>query len=234
VNLRHLLGLAVGVSLAIPAITCAQTRDYFSGFYAGAEAGVVSYDTHIRFDGVDDPAGRGGAGYGALFGYDRTRDAFLYGVQLFVNLASAPDPYTFDPAIVGFSELELRRGASVGLDVRSGYLVAERILLFGTIGASVNRQSVRIDDVPLDRLAGGSEPETFGAVQFGAGAGVAINSQLRLRAAFRTLGGHDLDASDFGSIPTEASLSFLDVEPRQQQFLVGLVYRPRAPSFSRR
>ena len=109
-NGKHSLVLGALISLSTTSNAQAQSSDYFSGFYGGFEGGAISYDTQITFDGVDDPAGRGGAGYGAFFGYNHTYEKLSVGAELLFNLASDPDPYTFDPAVVGFAELDLRRG----------------------------------------------------------------------------------------------------------------------------
>ncbi len=224
-NWKHSLVLGTLISLSTISNVRAQSSDYFSGFYGGFEGGAISYNTQITFDGVDDPAGRGGAGYGAFFGYNHTYEKLSVGAELLFNLASDPDPYTFDPAVAGFAELDLRRGASFGLDVRAGYLMTERFLLYGSVGYSANKQSVRIDGVPLDQLAGGAAAEEFGASQFGTGLEVAIHPKLGIRVSFRSLTGHDLNVTDFGTIPTDASLTRFDVEPSQQQFFAGLIFR---------
>ncbi len=203
----------------------AQATDYFAGWYGGVEIGTVSYNTQINFDGVDDPAGRGGFLYGAFVGYNQPFGKMVVGAELLVHAASVPDPYTFDPRVVGFAALDLRRGTSVGLDARAGYLVHQRLLLYGNVGFSVNEQSVRIDGVPLEQIAGGAADKQFGAFQYGAGLAFAAHRKLRVRFSFRTLAGHDLSAIDFGTIPQDAALTHLDVAPRQQQFLTGLLFR---------
>ncbi len=224
-NWQHVLVLGILVSLIAAGRVQAQSPEYFSGFYVGLEGGTISYNTQITFDGVDDPAGRSGAGYGALLGYNHTYAKVLVGAELVFNLASDPDPYTFDPAVVGFSEMDVRRAASIGLDLRAGYLVIQRILLYAAIGYSANTQSVRMDGVPLEQFAGGAAEEAFGAFQYGGGLEVALHRKLGFRFSFRTLRGHDLSATDFGTIPTTASLTRFDVEPSQQQFFVGLLFR---------
>lgn len=217
--------MGVLASLFLAGIAQAQAPGHFSGFYGGLEGGTISYHTQITFDGVDDPAGRGGAGYGAFLGYNHTYGAGLLGAEMVVNLASVPDPYTFDPAVAGFAELDVTRGPSVGLDVRVGYLVLERLLLYGSVGYSANEQAVRIDGISLNQFPGGASDDVFGALQFGAGLEVAVRSRLGLRASFRSLAGHDLNATDFGTIPTAASLTRFDVEPSHQQFFAGLLVR---------
>ena len=224
-NSRFAFNLCALAALATACQAQAQAPNHFPGLYAGVEAGAVSFNTHITFDGVDDPAGRGATLYGVFVGYNHIRAKWLMGAEASVNLAATPDPYTFDPGVAGFSEMDLRRGASAGLDVRLGYLVARRILLYGTLGYSANNQSVRIDGVSLDQFAGGADTEAFRAFQFGAGLEVAIHRKLRLRVSGRTLSGHDLSAPDFGTIPNNAGLTHLDVEPSQQHFLAGLVFR---------
>ncbi len=224
-NWRGLLVFAVFSSLPIAGTAQAQSPGYFSGIYGGIEGGTVSFNTQITFDGVDDPAGRGSIIYGAFLGYNQIYEPFLVGTELVFNLVSHPDPYTFDPSAVGFSEMDVRRGASVGVDVRGGYLAIERILLYGTAGFSYNSQSVRIDDVPLEQFDGGSGAKKFGALQLGVGLEVAVHLQIHLRASVRTLQGRDLSAADFGTIPTDASLSRFDVEPSQLQFLFGVAFR---------
>lgn len=218
-----LLVCSIIASLCTASLAQAQAPDYFSGFYGGFEGGPISYNTQITFDGVDDPAGRGHVMYGAFLGYNHAPQTLLAGAELSVHLAPPPDPYTFDPAVVGFSELDLRRGASVGLDLRAGYVLLKRLLLYGNVGYSVNRQSVRIDGVPLEEFAGGAAPQTFGAFQFGAGLEGMFHPHVGIRTSVRTLAGHDLSATDFGTIPTDASLARFDVEPSQVQFLVGLI-----------
>lgn len=203
----------------------AQSGDYFSEFYGGLEVGAISYNTQITFDGVDDPAGRGGFGYGLFLGYNHSLKKWLIGVEFSFNLASKPGPYTFDPAVTGFAELDLQRGASAGLDLRVGYLVIKRLLIFGSAGYSANKQSVEIDGLPLEQFAGGAAPKIFGALQYGIGFEIAVNPKLSIRSSFRALAGHDLSAADFGTIPADASLTFFDVEPGQHHFFSGLVFR---------
>lgn len=206
----------------------AQTAKGFSGFYGGLEGGAISYDTQITFDGVDDPAGRGGLGYGVFLGFNHFSGRWLVGLELASHGASVPNPYTFDPNIIGFSNLDLRRGVSVGLDVRAGTRIGRQFLLFGTVGYSVNQQSVRIDGVPLDEFAGGAGDKRFGAMQVGAGLEMNVFARVALRVSFRSLSGHDLSAADFGTIPTNASLTRFDVEPGQQHFFVGWRIRVRS------
>lgn len=219
------LGTLVSLSTAIDA--WAQSSEYFSGLYVGVEGGAISYDTQITFDGVDDPAGRGGAGYGVFVGYNHTSSKILVGAELSFVFAATPGPYTFDPAAVGFAELDLRRGVSFGFDALAGYLLTDRMLLNAHVGFSANKQSVLIDGLPLDQFAGGAGAETFGAVQFGVGLEVAVHHALGIRVSFERLAGHDLSAVDFGTIPSDAALTRFDVEPSQQQFFVGLTFRFR-------
>ena len=221
---RHLLVMGSLICLSTTGHAKAQPSDYFSGFYGGFDGGVISYNTQITFDGVNDPAGRGGAGYGAFFGYNHAYGKLLLGAELLLNSASVPDPYTFDSAVVGFAELDLRRGISFGLDVHIGYLITEKILLYGSVGYSGNKQSVRIDGVLLDQFAGGAATEKFGTFQVGAGLEAAIHPKLGIRVSFRSLAGHDLNVADFGTILTEASITRFDVEPSQQQFFAGLIF----------
>jgi len=224
-NRHRLLTISILAILLVSCNTQAQQPSYFSGFYGGLEGGAISYNTQITFDGVDDPAGRGGGGYGLVFGYNHEHKKLVIGAELLFNLASTPDPYTFDPAVTGFSDLDLRRGASFGLDLRAGYLVIKRILLYGSLGFSRNKQSVRIDGTPLNQFSGGADDVQFGSVQFALGLEVAIYRKVSIRSYFRTLDGYDLNVTDFGTIITDVSLSHFDVEPVQQQFFTGLIFR---------
>lgn len=224
-NWRYTLLFNTLITLCVFSDTQAESSDYFSGFYAGLEGGAISYNTQITFDGVDDPAGRGGFGYGACAGYKRSYQNLLIGAELLFNLPSEPDPYTFDPDVAGFSDLDLQRAASIGLDLQAGYIIIKRILIYGGLGYSANKQSVAIDSTPLDQFSGGAAAKNFGAFQFGLGLEFAIHPKLNIRTYVRTLSGHDLNASDFGTIPTDAALTFFDVEPSQQQFFTGLMFR---------
>ncbi len=202
----------------------ANVSDAFSGLYVGAEAGGVSYNTDITFDGVDDPAGRGAFGYGAFIGYNHGFGAWLVGAEATVTGATEPDPYTFDPARTGFAELDLRRGTGVGLEARAGRVVAGRVLIHAIAGYAVATQQVYLDEVPLSQFPSGSASETFGTVLLGGGIDVPLSSKVGFRFVFRSLGGHDLSADDFGSVVPDAGLTFLDVEPGQHQFMFGLRY----------
>ena len=71
-----------------------------------------------------------------------------------------PNAYTFDPAVIGFSALDLERGASLGLDLRTGYLL-KKLMIYGSLGYSHNKQTVLIDGTPLDQFSGGSGPVSF-------------------------------------------------------------------------
>ena len=223
VQQRNLIGISLFFCLAWAGDATAQSSAYFSGFYGGLEGGAVSYNTQITFDGVDDPAGRGGFGYGLFFGYSHMLGDARLGAELLLNAASVPDPYTFDAANTGFAALDLRRGASYGLDVRIGYVFVNRLLVFGSAGISANRQSVRLDDVPLDEFEGGADAASFGAAQLGAGLEIAVHQRVGVRFLFRTLVGRDLDIADFGSAFDNVSLTRFDVEPKQQQFFTGVV-----------
>ena len=59
--------------------------DSFSGYYAGVDIGTISYNTQITFDGVDDPAGRGGFGYGVFVGRNWTFKKLLVGGEVYLN-----------------------------------------------------------------------------------------------------------------------------------------------------
>ncbi len=203
----------------------AQQAASFAGFYAGVEGGAISYNTQINFDGVDDPAGRGGGGFGLFSGYNVVRNGFVAGVELYLNTATIPDPYTFDPLRVGFADLDLRRGASYGIDLRLGYAILPRLMLYGVTGPSGNYQSVRLDNTPLEQFDGGRSAENYAAWQWGAGLEIALSAKVHLRFLFRTLAGPDMSITDFGAAFDNVNLTFFDVEPEQQQFLTGLLYR---------
>ena len=212
--------------LTISTISRAQTKFsiYFSGFYAGFEAGIVNYNTQITFDGVNDPAGRGGELYGALLGYNQTYNRLFIALEMFYNFASDIDPYTFDPDVVGFSELNLQQGNRFGLDASVGYLLTKIIVLYGTIGCSTNKQSVFIDGKPLDQYSGGATAENYFSFQFGAGLEVAIHSWLVIRVSFKNIDGNDMKTTDFGTIPANAGLTHFELESSQHQFLIGLIF----------
>ncbi len=217
--------LAVVISYTTTGIGRAQSTDYFAGLYGGFEGGAISFNTQITYDGVDDPAGRGDVMYGVFLGYNQLYEKLLVGVELSFNGASHPEPYTLEPATVGFVDLDLQRGVNLGLDVRGGYLLVNRLLVSGSVGYSINRQAVRIDGVPLAEFEGGAADAVFGTLQFGAGLEVAVSPSLGIRTTVRTFTGHDLSVSDFGTIATDASVNRLDVEPSEQQFLLGVYYR---------
>ncbi len=192
---------SVLISLSAVYNAQAQPSNRLSGFYGGAEIGTISYNTHIIFDGVDDPAGRGDFGYGFIVGYNHIAKNAMVGVELLYHLAAVPDPYTFDPALVGFSKMDLRQAPNAGLDFRAGYLATKNLLLYGAAAAH------------------------FGTFRLGLGVEYAILTKLSVRCAFRSLSGHKLSASDFGTIPQEASLRRFDVDPAQLQFFSGLLFR---------
>lgn len=203
----------------------AQTSNFFSGVYGGLEAGSISYNTQITFDGVDDPAGRSAAGYGGFLGYNVLSDNILLGAEFILNFASAPGPYTFDQAANGFSELEVRRGTSAGLDLRIGYLIAGRFLLNAKAGYSANSQSVRIKEDPLEIDPMEISRESFRRFQFGAGFEASVHPNIAIRFSFRTLAGFDLEKADVTDVPTLNAFNRFDVEPSQQQFFSGVVLR---------
>ena len=172
-----------------------------------------------------NPAGRGAFVAGASLGYNRVTGRWLLGVEGNLARASVPDPYTFDPSVTGFAELDLRQDVGVGLDGRLGLRWSNATLVYASVGYGVGTQSVRLDGVPLSDFEGGSEPATFGAVRFGAGIEVAIAERIGLHLSVRTSAGHDLAARDFGTLVPSSGLSFFDVEPSQDQFLIGARYR---------
>ena len=220
---RHLCALIGALLFSLDIAAQSDFSDAFSGYYAGVEIGTISYNTQITFDGVDDPAGRGGLGYGAFLGYNHRFKKLLVGGEVYYNGVLEPDPYTFDPGVIGFSELDLKRGANWGVDVRGGYLLLSRLLIYGSVGYSHSKQSVLIDGTPLNEFSGGSGAERFGRVRLGLGLEYAFTSSIAVRCAFEQMEGHDLDRSDFGVIASDAALQRLDVEPSLQQFFVGMV-----------
>lgn len=200
---------------------CGQSGvDPFTGLHAGLGFGPVSYNTQITFDGVDDPAGRGGIMYTAFVGLDRVQSGWLVGGEVVLIASSVPDPYTFDPATAGFAELDLRRGTSIGVDGRAGRVIGEKILVHMNLGYAVATQSVRFDGVPLPEL-GGADHRTFGTLQYGGGVEIATGSALGFRFVWRALGGSDLSADDFTPLVAQGALTFFDVEPSQHHFVFG-------------
>lgn len=195
-----------------------------SGVYVGSEAGGISYNTQITFDGVDDPAGRGAFGFGAFVGYNHALESWLVTAEATLTGGTEPGPYTFDATRTGFAELDLERGMGVGLSARVGRMVAGRALIQLIVGYSVATQTVSLDGVPLSEIPGGSDGETFGTFQLGGGVDIPLSSTLGFRFVFRSLGGHDLSADDFGSVVSDTSLTFFDVEPGVHQFLFGFRY----------
>ena len=221
----HTVFVAALISLAIARPALAQSSDRFSGVFVGVEGGAVSHNTHITFDGVDDPAGRGSAGFGAFVGYNHTSRRWLIGGEFLVTGASDPDPYTFDPTVVGFSEFEVRRGVVVSLAFRTGYLVSRQILVYGSVGYAAFTQSVYVDGRPLEEFAGGVTDHRVRGIQFGAGLEASVHPRVGLRVAVRWLAGQELHASDLGTIPEDALLTRFDVTPSQQQIFAGLTIR---------
>ncbi len=203
----------------------AQISDSFSGLYGGLEGGSISYNTQITFDGVDDPAGRSAAGYGGFLGYNFLSDNMLLGAEFILNFASVPGPYTFDQTTNGFSELEVRRGTSAGLDLRIGYLIAGRFLFNVKAGYSANSQSVRIKEDPLEIDPMEISRESFGRFQLGAGFEASVHPNIAIRFSFRTLAGFDLEKADVADVPPLNAFNRFDVEPSQQQFFSGVVLR---------
>ncbi len=200
----------------------ASAQEPFGGAYAGLGFGPVSYNTRIAFDGVFDPAGRGGLVYGVSGGYDHAFGLWIVGAEATITAASVPDPYTFDPAVTGFAELHLRRGTSAGLNVRGGYVLGGRVLVHAGVGISVATQSVRLDGRPLSDFEGGSEAERFVTLQRSLGVEGGVGSRVRLGFSFRSSAGHDLSADDFGRVVDDASLTFFDLEPSQDEFIFGV------------
>jgi len=224
--IRSILLATTAALAAVSAVHAQPTAPHpLAGFYAGIEVGPVSYDTQITFDGVDDPAGRGGTGFAAVLGYNHVRGDWLTGLEASVTGGSVPDPYTFDENVTGFAELDLRRETGVGMSGRVGRLIARRLLLFGSVGYSVASQSVRLDGVPLVEFAGASDAATFGTVVWGGGLEWRTRSGVAFRFVTRRLGGHDLSAADFGAVVSDAGLTRFDVEPRQMHFVFGVTYR---------
>jgi len=213
------------MALSAPRVLFGQDASDFAGAYFGLEGGAVSYNTQITFDGVDDPAGRGGLGYGAFVGFNLVENRLLLGAELVIHRAPDPDPYTFDPQVIGFFEMDVVQNASIGLDVRGGLLLTKKILAYGSLGPSRAQQTVRIDGVSLESFATGAEPETFIAMQVGAGLEWAFHRRFGIRTSIRKSKGVDLSAEDFGTIPRDASLSRLDVEPSQLHFFTSMVIR---------
>lgn len=223
--MKWLQWLSFFVCLVIINNAQAQTSDFFSGLYGGLEGGSISYNTQITFDGVDDPAGRSAAGYGGFLGYNFLSDNILLSAEFILNFASVPGAYTFDETANGFSELEVRRGTSVGLDLRIGYLIAGRFLLNAKAGYSANSQSVRIKEDPLEIDPMEISRESFARFQLGAGFEASVHPNIAIRFSFRTLAGFDLEKSDVADVATLNTFNRFDVEPSQQQFFSGVVLR---------
>ena len=227
--IRDIVGLVL-ISLVVTGASAtaqAQTtgENAFHGPYVGAELGSIASDALIRFDGVRDPAGRGRFGFGVLGGYNYTLGSFLGGAEVSLNAATDADPFTFDPAVVGFSNLELDRGLALGLDARAGYIVAQRILLFGTLGYGVSEHEYLIDGTPLDEITGRSSSGSFGAFRYGGGIEAAIASHLHLRLIYRRFSGEGLSTEDFEPLASDAGLDHFDLELDEKQILLGILWR---------
>lgn len=204
----------------------AQTADefVFRGPYVGAEFGSINSDALITFDGVRDPAGRGRFGFGGFVGYNYTADNFLIGAEVSSTVATDADPFTFDPGVVGFSELELDRGPAFGVDVHAGYIVARRILVFGTLGYGRSELKYFVDGIPLDEITGKSPSGSIGSVRYGGGVDGAITRHLHLRLIYRRLSGGDLSTSDFEPLVSDAGLDHFDFSPNESQILLGALW----------
>ena len=225
-SIRYLLAFGCLVT-TFPASALAQRADNnaFQGFYLGAEVGAISSDALIIFDGVTDPAGRGRFGSGVFASYGQTVDRLLIGAEIFANLASNADPFTFDSAVTGFSELTLDWGRTFGINARAGYLIRSRILAFGIIGYGTSKYDYLIDGTLLDQITGGEQSGTFGAFRYGGGVEGAITNSFHLRLTYRTLSGNDLLTADFEPLPSNAGLTRFTLEPSESQFLFGVLWK---------
>ncbi len=204
----------------------AQTTDEsaFHGPYVGAEIGSINSDALITFDSVRDPAGRGRFGFGVLAGYNYTVDNFLIGAEFFFSVAADADPFTFDPAVVGFSDLELDRRPAFGLDARAGYIVTRRILVFGTLGYGASKHKYLVDGTPLDEITGKSPSGSFGTFRYGGGIEGAITRNLHLRLTYRKFSGDDLSTIDFEPLVSNAGLNNFDLKPDERQIMLGILW----------
>lgn len=223
---RSCISMAAMLPTALPGSARAQTTHEraFHGPYVGAHIGSILSDALITFDGVRDPAGRGRVGFGAFAGYGYAVRSFLIGAEGFLSVAADADPFTFDPAVVGFSALQLDRGPALGLTARAGYVVAHRLLVFGTLGYGASDHAYLVDGTPLDEITGTTRSGSFGAVGYGGGIEGALADGLHLRLTYWRMPGDDLSTVDFEPLIGNAGLTFFDLEPVESQFLLGVLW----------
>ena len=174
---------------------------------------------------MTDPACRGRFDSEAFASDAQTVDRLLIGAEIFANLASRADPFAFDSAVTGFSELTLDRGRTFGINGRAGYLIRSRILAFGIIGCGTSKYDYLIDGTLLDQITGGEQSGTFGAFRYGGGVEGAITNSFHLRLTYRRFSGNDLLTDDSEPLPSNAGLTRFTLEPSESQFLFGVLWK---------
>ena len=198
--------------------------DYFSGFYAGLGVGANYVtgnvkndivDTEVLYDNNMNQIGGSMVGYsfnenlnafgfvGDIFGgYGKTFNRFYIGGELFgrgiVNKASESKSQTVIPGLSGKTEIDRNQYYSFGSDIRAGFLVTPRIMIYALAGVDVSQFNYQVKhegtsafygmapnpSLASDPLAASNEQD-FNKIQPGFMPGIGIEAMLTNKLSLR-------------------------------------------------
>lgn len=150
----------------------AEAQDRFSGFYAGAQAGLGASQMDLRAPIATKftVSQRGGFG-GGFFGWGTTLSGIYLGVEADFGGATIRDRGT----LVGY---RVDRPMSGSLSGRIGYAFTPETLVFGKAGFGMER-------IEVDGVAGGpSQKEWAEGVRVGAGVETTLSGGLFARLSY--------------------------------------------------
>jgi len=159
------------VLLTGTAITLPAQAEVFNGLYIGAEAGydkdAVHVDgTHVQINNKSDLA------YGVIAGVDmKVTPHIVAGIEGDMSIAN--NDFNFSDGVTVFDSKAKR---TLGISGRLGYLLANRILLYGRAGYTNGRFRFR------DGLT--TTKENFDGFRYGGGVELAVLPNIGVRAEY--------------------------------------------------
>jgi outer membrane immunogenic protein len=171
---KYCLGAAVAVAgLASPAM--AQDAEPARKAATGLRVEAIAGYEEASFDSVREGTG---VLYGVGAGYDLAAGRFRFGVE-----AEASDSTAKDCTIFGGTSVCSRAGRDLYAGVRVGGMVSDNVLLYGKIGYTNFRHSVRFTP-PGTTTPLNLHPEPDG-LRLGAGTEIGVGSRTFIKAEYR-------------------------------------------------
>lgn len=170
---KYLLAALLAGVAETPAM--AQQDEPFSGVRV---EGVVGYDTTDVEGEKSD-----GVVYGSQIGYDIQSGNAVFGIEGEAT-DSTVDECVQDVDIAG-DELCLQAGRDLYVGGRAGVAVSPGMLLYGKAGYTNGRVAIEYDDGTAGSTLDFEEGENLDGVRVGAGAEMALSSNLYAKAEYR-------------------------------------------------